>query len=397
MINSILERLQRFVFPLSIGIIVLFVVARFSFGGFNFSHFIVAGSDFVQADTEHPNLIINEGQGYDGQFFYRYAHNPLNFEKTAFGVTVDHIEYRIQRIVYPAIVWLISLGGNKTLIPFLLVLLNALAFMGIFFISLKIREHYNADKLLAILPIFLFGAYMSLARDTSEIFEVFFFSLAIYSIIKENVFLFTLSILLSIFSRETSLIAIGPLTFLYVLKLIKANKLNGLLILKLISLSIPFVAIVCWKYYLHVSIHSEVLVDGSQNLSLPFVGVYYGAINNFNFSDDKSTFETIFWFLFLVWNIVFVISVIKTINFKQIIQLDVASMLSIVYLFWAIFSLFLGTAIYVDDWGFVRIFTLWNMIGFIIIMINNRMLKKYLLSYSCLILFLFIIRLIIRV
>ena len=397
MINSILERLQRFVFPLSIGIIVLFVVARFSFGGFNFSRFIVAGSDFVQADTEHPNLIINEGQGYDGQFFYRYAHHPFNKEKTAYGVTVDHIEYRIQRIVYPASVWLFSIGGTKSLIPFFLVLLNVLAFVGIFFISLKICEHYNADKLLAILPLFLFGAYMSLARDTSEIFEVFFFSLAIYSIIKENFFLFVGSILLSIFSRETSLIAIGPLTFLYVLKLIKTNKLNGLLILKLISLSVPFVAMVCWKYYLHVSIHSEVLVDGSQNLSLPFVGVYYGAINNFNFLDDKSTFETIFWSSFLVWNIVFVVSVIKAIKFKQIMKLDVASMLTIVYLFWAVFSLFLGPAIYIDDWGFVRIFTLWNMIGFFILMINNRMLNKYLLSYSCLILFLLMIRLIIRV
>ena len=283
------------------------------------------------------------------------------------------------------------------LIPFLLVMLNALAFIGIFFISLKICVHYNSNKLLAILPLFLFGAYMSLARDTSEIFEVFFFSLAIYSIIKENFFLFVGSILLSIFSRETSLIAIGPLTFLYVLKLIKTNKLNGLLILKLISLSVPFVAMVCWKYYLHVSIHSEVLVDGSQNLSLPFVGVYYGAINNFNFLDDKSTFETIFWSSFLVWNIVFVVSVIKAIKFKQIMKLDVASMLTIVYLFWAVFSLFLGPAIYIDDWGFVRIFTLWNMIGFFILMINNRMLNKYLLSYSCLILFLLMIRLIIRV
>lgn len=397
MINSILERLRQYIFPLSVGIILLFVVARFSFGGFNFSRFIVAGSDFVQPDIEHPDLIINEGQGYDGQFFYRYAHHPLNKEKTAYGVTVDHIEYRIQRIVYPATVWLFSLGGNKSLIPFFLVLLNALAFIGIFFISLKICEHYNADKLLAILPLFLFGAYMSLARDTSEIFEVFFFSVAVYAIIKENFFLFVGGILLAIFSRETSLIAIGPLTLLYGLKLLKCNKINGLLISQLVSLSIPFVAIVCWKYYLHISIHSEVLVDGSQNLSLPFVGIYYGAINNFNFTNYKEIFETIFWYLFFVWNVAFVVSVIKAINFKQIIKLDVASMLSIVYLLWAVFSLILGPAIYVDDWGFVRIFTLWNMIGFFILMINKKAINKLFIVFSLSILFLLLVRLIIRV
>jgi len=389
---------KRNVLVSSILLVILLVGLRVAIGGFNFSYFVVAGSDFADSEAAHPNLIINEGQGYDGQFFYRYAHYPLEFEKTAYGVTVDHIEYRIQRIVYPATVWLFSVGGKKEWIPFLLVLFNVLAFIGIIVFALKICEIYGSKLSLALLPIFSFGAYMALARDTSELFEVFFFTVAVFAMIKDKIGLYFIFVVLSIFSRETSLVVIGPLSLLYGIKLLKTEgKINSKLIFKGLVLIFPLLLIMLWKYYLHITINSKVLVDGSQNLSWPFVGILYGAKNNFNFNDYKSIFETLFWYLFFVWNIVFAISVIKAINFKQLFSFEVVSMLSIVYLFWTAFSLILGPAIYVDDWGFVRIFTLWNMLGFLILMINNKSINRIKLLYSISILFLLIVRLIIRV
>ena len=239
---------------------------------------------------------------------------------------------------------------------------------------------------------------MALARDTSELFEVFFFTVAVFAMIKDKIGLYFIFVVLSIFSRETSLVVIGPLSLLYGIKLLKTEgKINSKLIFKGLVLIFPLLLIVLWKYYLHITINSKVLVDGSQNLSWPFVGILYGAKNNFNFNDYKSIFETLFWYLFFVWNIVFAISVIKAINFKQLFSFEVVSMLSIVYLFWTAFSLILGPAIYIDDWGFVRIFTLWNMLGFLILMINNKSINRIKLLYSISILFLLIVRLIIRV
>lgn len=397
MINSILERLQRFVFPLFIGIIVLFVVARFSFGGFNFSRFIVAGSDFVQADTEHPNLIINEGQGYDGQFFYRYAHDPLNFEKTAHGVTVDHIEYRVQRTLYPTIAFLLSFCGNEKLIPFVLVLLNVLGFIGILLVSLKICGYFSSNRTLSLLTLFLFGAFMALARDTSEIFEAFFFLLAIYAFIKNKLLMYVVFVVMAIFSRETSLIAIAPLSLVYGIKLLKDEGFNFGVIFKGVLLLVPFLLVVLWKYYLHITIQSESLVDGSQNLSFPLNGIYYGAQQNFNFDDFKSIMETVFWFAFLLWNCWFVYLVVRVIDFKKLFNFETISMLAIVYLIWGVFSLFLGSAIYVDDWGYVRIFTLWNLLGMSIVMIKNNMPNKWFIYYSGILLFFFLVRLIVRV
>lgn len=397
MFLKLLPQTKKSILVLFSTILIVFTLLRVSVGGFNFSRFIVAGSDFVQVDAEYPDLIINQGQGYDGQFFYRYAHNPLNFEKTDYGVTVDHIEYRIQRTLYPTIAFLLSFGGNEKLIPFVLVLLNVLGFIGVLMISLKICEQFSSNRTLALLSLFLFGAYMALARDTSEIFEAFFFILAIYAFINNKLFQYIIFVVLAIFSRETSLIAIAPLSLVYGIKLIKDEGLNISVIFKGVLLLIPFLLVVLWKYYLHITIQSENLVDGSQNLSFPLNGIYHGALQNFNFTDLKSILETVFWFSFLLWNCWFVYLVIKTIDFIKLFNFEVLSMLSIVYLIWGIFSLFLGPAIFVDDWGFVRIFTLWNLLGMSIVMIKNIMPSKWFTIYSSIILLFLLVRLIVRV
>lgn len=396
MLSSLASQPKKSLYLITLGI-VLFVIARLSFGGFNFSHFIVAGSDFVDQEKVSAHTIVQEGQGYDGQFFYRYSLNPFNQEKKAYGITVDHIEYRMQRIVYPFTVWLFSIGGKEEIVPFLMVFCNVLALFGIFYFTLQIAKLNNIDLRYALLPIFIFGAYMSLARNTSEIFEILFFITAIYAMFVQNIFLYVIGIFLAIFSRETSLIAIAPLTLVYGIHLLKKSNFKLISFLKLSSLAIPFIGIVLWKYYLHVTIQSENLVDGSQNLSFPFHGIYLGIINSINFSDTKHTLETAFWFLYFIWNVWFITTVIQRINFRSLIQLDIPSILSIVYLVWSIFALFLGFAIYTDDWGFVRIFALWNMLGFLIVMLTNQPLKKSFLGFSILLLVLTVVRLIIRV
>jgi len=380
-----------------IAVILLFVIFRYLFLGANFSQFIVAGDDFVNKDIVAESTIIHEGQGYDGQFFYRYAHNPLSKEKVAFGITVDHIEYRIQRIVYPATVWLFSLVSSKSSIPFLMVLTNFLAFLALFYLCLKFCTLNKVNPQYSLLPLFLYGGYMSLARDTSELFEVLFFVMAIYSITKNNLLLYLAAISLSIFSRETSLVAIAPLTLLYALSILKSKLFSAKNFMNLALLSLPFLAIILWKYYLHTSIQSDHLVDGSQNLSWPLNGIYLGLMTSLNFSNIIDSLESVFWILYLSWNIWFAFIVIKDIKFKSLLHLNLLSILQLVFLFWTIFSLVLGHAIYIDDWGFVRVFTLFNMLGFLIIMLLNKGLNRYFLNFSTILLLLTIIRLVVRV
>ena len=89
---------------------LLLVLGRLAISGFDASYFIVAGTDYVDAHATPTPIALQPGQGYDGQFFYRYSLSPSDFSKQAHGVTVDHPAYRIQRIAYPLVVWLLSMG-----------------------------------------------------------------------------------------------------------------------------------------------------------------------------------------------------------------------------------------------------------------------------------------------
>src|SRR5262249_12603157 len=118
--------------PLIPGMITLaaaaiFVVARWAtWGQHNIGNFILVGRNFVAAPSQVPHGVpLQPTFGYDGQFYYQLAVDPLNFSRTAFGITTD-TTYRFTRIGYPAVTWLLS-AGQHTLVPDVLVAVNVLA------------------------------------------------------------------------------------------------------------------------------------------------------------------------------------------------------------------------------------------------------------------------------
>ena len=51
-----------------------------------------------------PHISHVPSTGYDGQFYYRFAFNPFNWNPTAYGITVDH-NYRYTRIGYSLVAY----------------------------------------------------------------------------------------------------------------------------------------------------------------------------------------------------------------------------------------------------------------------------------------------------
>lgn len=64
--------------------------------------------------------------GYDGQFFARLAFNPSTTERTDYGITLDSPAWRQQRILYPFLSWLLSLGRPHEALVWL-VMINVLS------------------------------------------------------------------------------------------------------------------------------------------------------------------------------------------------------------------------------------------------------------------------------
>jgi len=359
----------------------LFLTIRLISGG-DFSHFIVAGSDYFNSDSfEHPIKVI-DGQGYDGQFFYRYSLNPFSIDYP--GVKVDLPPYRHQRIIYPILSWLLAFG-NPDLVPATLVVINLLAMFGCSFYLLKIFKKYNISSSNLIILIVLPGIYFSASRDLSEIVELFFLLSSFYYLITNKVKYFLVFSILGLLTRETGIVLYFPLIVWFSYRNIKLKTFQSLLVF------IPIGILLFWKLILN-NIYPNYLVP-KQNLAFPFMGIIDSIQINSTPITLKDWIESIVWFVHLTWTFTLFAKTISIIFQKR----DwLTNPLPATILLGISFSTIFSSAIYIDDWAFVRILTALCLLCLIYIVKNEKSFK--LILYSAIPIFMFtIIRLWIRI
>jgi hypothetical protein len=121
-----------------------FIMLRLAAGGNDPSIFVLAGDKFVDAKHAPESLkVLTNWDGYDGQFFYRLALDPFTTKQTDFGISLDLPPWRQQRIVYPALVWLMSLGRVE-LVPWMLIAVNYVALCLIGWLGSGVRNRWAA-------------------------------------------------------------------------------------------------------------------------------------------------------------------------------------------------------------------------------------------------------------
>ena len=145
-----------------------FVALRLGAGGADVWSFALVGSDFAIQREMHPAVRIQPGQGYDGQFFFGLAHEPVTHDSVAGGVRLDHPAYRQQRILYPLLVWLLS-QGSYHLMPWMLVAVNWAALIAVAYIGGALAAHCGRPHALwGLLPACYPGYLLSFSRDLAE-------------------------------------------------------------------------------------------------------------------------------------------------------------------------------------------------------------------------------------
>ena len=98
------------------------------------SYFIRAGQVYRAPELLPADSFIETGTGYDGQFFFYLAQDPLLSGKAASRdqVSSDHIDnvaYRYQRILLPLAGWVTS-WGNPDVLQWTLPLVNLAAVLA---------------------------------------------------------------------------------------------------------------------------------------------------------------------------------------------------------------------------------------------------------------------------
>lgn len=121
--------------------------------------FVFQGTKFNEGDS-------NGVAGYDGQFAYYIARDPLRA-----SARIDAPAYRYQRILYPAIAWLLSAGGHPALLPWMMVAINVAAVTaasGLLAGLMGVRGASPWYALYALVLVVFIGTSFAVRADLNE-------------------------------------------------------------------------------------------------------------------------------------------------------------------------------------------------------------------------------------
>lgn len=143
--------------------------------------FSVIGAPFITQSARSPAIqldppldISGNGVGYDGQFAYYIALDPLNAR-----YYLDNPPYRYTRILYPLLAWLTA-RGQPAAVPFTLVLINlAAALGGTLAVAAWCRSHRRPAWWALVYGLNL-GQLMAFARNLTEVLAYALVAGAVY-------------------------------------------------------------------------------------------------------------------------------------------------------------------------------------------------------------------------
>jgi len=137
-------------------------------------YFVHMGTRFLRESRSSAVIRVDprlqydtDRSGYDGQFFYYIALDPVHARDYMHEGSLGSPAYRYTRILYPMLARLLSLG-NKTLIPFMLLLINLVSLgVATWICGLWLRRHGLSAWWAGLYGLFP-GMMFALQHDLAE-------------------------------------------------------------------------------------------------------------------------------------------------------------------------------------------------------------------------------------
>ncbi len=172
---------------------ILYVIGQLSIQKFDPKSFIFVGTRWLNNDS-------NGSIGYDGQFYYYIAQHLFNTPL----YMLDIPSLRSQRILYPLLIRLFSLGQND-LMPWVMIFIN----VGAIIVGTEVLDRLLRLKGLNPWYSLVYGLFIgqlwSVRRDLTEPLVYMFVLLAVYSYYRKSSFLSIIFFNLALFSKETAI------------------------------------------------------------------------------------------------------------------------------------------------------------------------------------------------
>jgi hypothetical protein len=259
----------------------------------NISRFILIGSHFAKPAQLPPGVAVAPTYGYDGQFFYRLALNPLNLSKTAYGIRMDR-PYRYMRIGYPALTWLFSFGQHF-LVPAVLVAVNIAAIGAIGYLGGIFARDSGRHALAGLLLAGYFGLITSLSRDTAEPLAAACLLAGLLAVRARRPVLAALLLAYGALTRETVMVAVAAIAIMRVIGVLRRGQRPGR---DDLVWAVPTGVFVAWEVVVKAATGSiPLLADGGRNAGTPFVAPFQAFKNNLTHLNTHQFDQYDQWFL----------------------------------------------------------------------------------------------------
>jgi hypothetical protein len=288
-----------------------FVLARWQIWAHgNIGRFILVGHHFASSAQLPHGIPVAPTYGYDGQFFYRLALNPLNFNHTAYGITMDR-PYRYMRIGYPAVTWLFSLGQHAA-VPVVLVAVNIAAIGAMGYLGAVFARDGGWHALAGLLLPGYFGLLTSLSRDTAEPLAAACLLAGLLAVRARRPVLAALLLAYGALTRETVMVAVAAIAIVRVIGVLRRTQRPGRDDLAWV---LPAVMFVAWQVVVKAATGSiPLLADGGRNAGAPFIAPFQALRNNLAHLNTHQFDQTDLWLLELAILVFFAIAALLSLR-----------------------------------------------------------------------------------
>jgi len=236
------------------------------------SVFVVAGDKMVdRAALLAPIAVLPNSDGYDGEYYYRLALNPFTTKRTDYGITIDYPPFRMQRIGYPLLAWIVSAGGRPALLSWVLIGLNLIGVGVITAVSTNLALRAAREPWLGLLPSLYPGFLLTILRDTTEIVAAAFAIVAVYFALNRSLWRAAPFWAAAVLTRETTLLYLFGFLVVAVFQMIKARHRPW----DIVPIIIPVVIFCAWQCVLFFRWGAFPVHSGAaHDIGVPFVGIY---------------------------------------------------------------------------------------------------------------------------
>ncbi len=350
------------------GLYFAFIIVRLILNGFDPSYSVTAGDVWCDPEKVPSSLtVMSNSAGYDGQFNYRLALNPFTNSETEHGITLDIPSYRHQRILYPLIVWFLSMG-SPFLTSIMLIFVNYAALCAMAWIGCSIARSLDRPAIWGILFPFYPGFLLSLARDLTEILAAFLLLAAFLMIRREKHSLATVLLSLAVLSRQSPIVVSFAAMIVFFSSFFVADRTPRI---KWHFFLFPAIIYFTAGFFISYNWHESFSPGGHRQFVFPFFGFIQHVVL---LAKGKVTFSRA-WIPEVCLLGVFTLAVITSFRSSKANPFEKVSFL----LFFFLMSM-MPHQIWREDWGFLRIFSEFYILGAIILLGADTKFKLHIFS-----------------